>query len=49
MLQRDTDNPKGKHGSFKYNLEDFGLEEFWVLNRFATHRHFLQEKIEISL
>jgi hypothetical protein len=38
MRQHLARNPKGQHGSHRYALEDFGLREAEVQDRFARYR-----------
>ncbi|NNC94679.1 MAG: sulfotransferase [Chitinophagales bacterium] len=39
-------NPKDKHGAHKYTLQDFGLTEEGIRNKFANYYNFLENDLQ---
>lgn len=37
MTRYVRDKPRGKHGSHRYSLEDYGIEKSWVHERYRTY------------
>jgi hypothetical protein len=47
MLDWNNSNPKDKHGSHVYSLEQFGLSEQRVQNLFADYIKFLEQRFDM--